>query len=41
MLGLPLENWIRFFVWLIIGAAVYFAYSRKRSTLRTAQGTPG
>ncbi len=32
MLSLPLETWIRFFVWLIIGLAIYFSYSRKRAT---------
>jgi APA family basic amino acid/polyamine antiporter len=31
MLGLPLETWIRFFVWLSMGLAVYFLYSRKRA----------
>ena len=30
MLSLPLETWIRFFVWLAVGLVVYFAYSRKR-----------
>jgi APA family basic amino acid/polyamine antiporter len=30
MLSLPLETWIRFFVWLAIGLAIYFAYSRQR-----------
>jgi len=30
MLSLPLETWIRFFVWLAIGLAIYFLYSRKR-----------
>ena len=36
MLGLPLETWIRFFVWLIIGLFIYFLYSRKRSPLNAA-----
>jgi APA family basic amino acid/polyamine antiporter len=31
MLSLPLETWIRFFVWLIIGLVIYFAYSKKRA----------
>jgi APA family basic amino acid/polyamine antiporter len=31
MTGLPVITWVRFFVWLIIGLAVYFFYSRKRS----------
>src|SRR5579863_2134895 len=30
MLSLPLETWIRFVVWLIIGLAIYFFYGRKR-----------
>jgi APA family basic amino acid/polyamine antiporter len=34
MLSLPLETWIRFFVWLAIGLAIYFGYSAKRSPLR-------
>jgi len=38
MAGLTLENWIRFFVWLAIGLVIYFAYSRKRSTLGAAAG---
>jgi len=33
MAGLPIMNWIRFFVWLGIGLVIYFTYSRKRSTL--------
>jgi basic amino acid/polyamine antiporter, APA family len=33
MAGLPITNWIRFFVWLAIGLVIYFSYSRKRSTL--------
>jgi APA family basic amino acid/polyamine antiporter len=31
MLSLPLETWIRFVVWLVIGLAIYFFYSRKRT----------
>jgi basic amino acid/polyamine antiporter, APA family len=33
MMGLPLLTWIRFFVWLIIGFAIYFPFGRKHSTL--------
>ena len=33
MAGLPVENWIRFIVWLAVGLIIYFAYSRKRSAL--------
>jgi APA family basic amino acid/polyamine antiporter len=36
MAGLPLENWIRFVVWLAIGLVIYFTYSRYRSELRNA-----
>jgi APA family basic amino acid/polyamine antiporter len=33
MIGLPLETWMRFFVWLILGLVVYFLYSKRRSDL--------
>jgi APA family basic amino acid/polyamine antiporter len=33
MMGLPLLTWIRFFLWLIIGFAIYFPFGRKRSML--------
>ena len=32
MLSLPLETWVRFFVWLIIGLVIYFGYSRHRTS---------
>ncbi len=31
MLSLPLETWVRFFVWLGIGLAIYFFYGKKRA----------
>jgi C-terminus of AA_permease len=31
--GLPLDTWIRFGVWLVIGLAVYFFYGTKRSQI--------
>ncbi len=31
MLSLPLQTWLRFLVWLLIGLAIYFAYGRRRS----------
>ena len=36
MAGLPITNWIRFFVWLATGLVIYYNYGRKRSTLRVA-----
>jgi APA family basic amino acid/polyamine antiporter len=31
MASLPIETWVRFLVWLIIGLTIYFRYSRHRS----------
>ena len=31
MASLPIETWVRFFVWLVIGLAIYLTYSRHRS----------
>ena len=31
MLSLPLETWIRFIVWLVIGLVIYFLYGQKRA----------
>jgi basic amino acid/polyamine antiporter, APA family len=33
MLGLPLETWIRFVVWLAVGLMIYFGYGKRRSVL--------
>ena len=33
MLSLPIETWIRFFVWLVIGLAIYFLYGIRNSKL--------
>jgi basic amino acid/polyamine antiporter, APA family len=33
MLNLPVDTWVRFFVWMLIGAAFFFAYGRRRSHL--------
>jgi APA family basic amino acid/polyamine antiporter len=34
MAGLPLDTWIRLFVWLLIGFGIYFSYGIKHSRLR-------
>lgn len=31
MFSLPAENWLRLFVWLVIGLVIYFSYGRKHS----------
>lgn len=31
MTSLPLETWVRFFVWLVIGLAIYHFYGRRRT----------
>ncbi|MCC6390220.1 MAG: amino acid permease, partial [Bryobacterales bacterium] len=33
MMSLPLETWIRFFVWLIIGLVLYYFFGRRHSAL--------
>ena len=40
MLGLPLETWVRFGVWLAIGLALYFSYGFKHSRIRQTSGLP-
>jgi APA family basic amino acid/polyamine antiporter len=34
MFSLPEENWLRLFIWLAIGACIYFFYGRKHSVMR-------
>ena len=33
MMALPLETWVRFVVWLLIGFAIYFPFGRRHSAL--------
>ncbi len=33
MAGLGLENWLRLIIWMVLGIAIYFGYSRKHSRL--------
>ncbi|HEY6997536.1 MAG TPA: amino acid permease [Candidatus Binatia bacterium] len=33
MFSLPVENWLRLIVWLLIGFVIYFSYGRKHSAL--------
>jgi APA family basic amino acid/polyamine antiporter len=35
--GLGWTNWLRLFVWLLIGFIVYFSYSRKHSKLNNPE----
>ena len=37
MAGLPITNWIRFFVWLVIGLVFYLLYGRNHSELAPAR----
>ena len=38
--GLGWTNWLRLFVWLVIGLCVYFTYSRKHSKVQALAGAP-
>ncbi len=40
MLNLPIETWLRFLVWMLIGAGVYFLYGYRRSRV-AATDAPG
>jgi APA family basic amino acid/polyamine antiporter len=34
MASLPVDTWLRLIIWLLIGFAIYFGYSRKHSKVR-------
>ena len=39
MLNLPLETWLRFVIWMVVGLVVYGLYGRRHSTLANASAT--
>jgi APA family basic amino acid/polyamine antiporter len=39
MIGLPPDTWLRLFIWLVIGFAVYFGYGRSHSRLQKSLAT--
>jgi APA family basic amino acid/polyamine antiporter len=41
MKDLPGTTWLRFVIWLVIGMAIYFGYSRKHSRLQTDRDAAG
>jgi APA family basic amino acid/polyamine antiporter len=39
MLNLPVETWLRFVAWMVLGSVIYFLYGRRHSRLATKVGT--
>jgi APA family basic amino acid/polyamine antiporter len=37
MFSLPVENWLRLIIWLLLGFAIYFSYGRQHSALARMQ----
>ncbi|MEZ0072656.1 amino acid permease [Planotetraspora sp. GP83] len=40
MLNLPVETWLRFLIWMIVGTGVYFAYGHRRSRVSVSGERP-
>jgi basic amino acid/polyamine antiporter, APA family len=40
MLNLPVDTWVRFVVWMLVGAVFFFAYGRRRSQLTAPTPPP-
>jgi APA family basic amino acid/polyamine antiporter len=40
MLNLPVETWLRFIAWMVLGSGIYFAYGRRHSRLEVPAKTP-
>jgi basic amino acid/polyamine antiporter, APA family len=40
MANLPVDTWLRFLVWMVIGIGVYFGYGRRRSRMATGERRP-
>jgi APA family basic amino acid/polyamine antiporter len=34
MVNLPVETWLRFVLWMLLGSVIYFLYGREHSRLR-------
>jgi basic amino acid/polyamine antiporter, APA family len=41
MFSLPEENWLRLFIWLVMGFIIYFGYGRRHSVLAKLRQTSG
>jgi basic amino acid/polyamine antiporter, APA family len=39
MMALPLQTWVAFFIWLLVGLAIYFPFSRRNSMLARKRET--
>jgi APA family basic amino acid/polyamine antiporter len=41
MASLPVETWLRFLVWLVVGLIIYLGYSRRHSEFAGTPSAPG